>query len=64
MALRGTQIFHIFFFFCFHDEYLIFGYVNERETEKLKGILKTRELAWSQYLNLDKSSILFSKITN
>ncbi|XP_071923241.1 uncharacterized protein [Coffea arabica] len=56
---KAPTITHLFF----ADDSLVFCKANKQEAEKLKRILKVYEEATGQLINMDKSSVLFSKNT-
>ena len=59
ISRRAPTITHLFF----ADDSLVFCKANKQEAEKLKRILKVYEEATGQLINMDKSSVLFSKNT-
>jgi hypothetical protein len=59
VSFRGTRISHMFF----ADDNLLFCHANLIEWKNVLEILKRHERASGQKLNLDKSSIFFSKNT-
>lgn len=56
---KAPTITHLFF----ADDSLVFCKANKQEAEKLKKILKEYEEATGQLINMEKSSVLFSKNT-